>query len=855
MKKFLLVIISLLVVLTSNVVLAVNFSDLTSEHWAYEPIIEMANKGILKGYPDGTFLPNKSITRAEFAKILVLSLNLKDTNKNNFFDDVDSSHWSYDYVRIASNYLSGYTNGSKVYFMPDEQAVREDMAVAIVMATNLQNKQYDLKTLDRFSDKDSISESFKKYVAIAVENNLMHGNANGTFNPKGKLTRAEVSQLMLNTTKELEKVAVNDSNTKGDIKASANKKSGTTLKSSDSIKLYSEGYVFQHQYKIMLGNQVIMKSLYENNEILKVSDIMKNAEKFKIMLLGEEIKLILNNDDSKPNYDEAQDVVYTYKIVPDVDFELTPKDGTTLTADDEIKFKAKGNFNIDDAYSGNGYFDYYYEVYYNNTHFCVGSFATGGTLKASKIIDDAIRFGYNLSGKDIKIVVALLWSSMDSAKNLYQEEFKYSIKPDFVSLSAHPNITYKGDVLKSDCKITLNVAGNSSIKTFNYKIYHFSTLLSRGMFGDGDVLYVSDILKQLNDINIASGPVTIVLYYNDIANNEEKYETRYTYNVEPKEIKSLESSVSTNKKSGTTLKSSDSIKLYSNGNIYQYKVMLRNQVIMKSRYQNNDILKVSDIMKNAENFKIMLLGEEIKLILNIDDTIMGYDDAQDVTYTYKIVPDIDFELTPNEGTTLTINDEVKFKTKGSFNIDEAYDGSGYFDYYYEVYYNNTHFCVGSFASGGTIKVSEMIDNAIIFGYNLSGKDVKVVVSLLWSSMDGAKNLYKKEFKYTIQESFVSLSAHPSITYKGDVLKSNCKITLNVAGNSNVKTFDYKIYRFSTLLTKGTFKNGDVLYVSDILKELNNIHIASGEIVLVLYYDNIVDGEEDFVARYTYNIEP
>ena len=122
-------------------------------------------------------------------------------------------------------------------------------------------------------------------------------------------------------------------------------------------------------------------------------------------------------------------------------------------------------------------------------------------------------------------------------------------------------------------------------------------------------------------------------------------------------------------------------------------------------------------------------------------------------------------------------------------------------------------------------------------------------------MDGAKNLYKKEFKYTIQESFVSLSAHPSITYKGDVLKSNCKITLNVAGNSNVKTFDYKIYRFSTLLTKGTFKNGDVLYVSDILKELNNIHIASGEIVLVLYYDNIVDGEEDFVARYTYNIEP
>ena len=124
MKKYLLILVSLLVILTSNIVFAVSFSDLTNEHWAYEPIIEMANKGILAGYPDGTFLPNKSITRAEFAKILVLSLDLKDeANKNNFFDDVDSSHWSYDYVRIASNYLSGYTNGSQIYFMPDEQAV------------------------------------------------------------------------------------------------------------------------------------------------------------------------------------------------------------------------------------------------------------------------------------------------------------------------------------------------------------------------------------------------------------------------------------------------------------------------------------------------------------------------------------------------------------------------------------------------------------------------------------------------------------------------------------------------------------------------------------------------------------
>ena len=115
-------------------------------------------------------MPNKPITRAEFAKILVLSLNLKDeANRNVFFNDVDSSHWSYDYVRVASNYLSGYTNGSQIYFKPDEQAVREDMALAIVMATNLQNKQYSLKTLDIFSDENSISESFKNMLLLQLK--------------------------------------------------------------------------------------------------------------------------------------------------------------------------------------------------------------------------------------------------------------------------------------------------------------------------------------------------------------------------------------------------------------------------------------------------------------------------------------------------------------------------------------------------------------------------------------------------------------------------------------------------------------------------------------------------------------
>ena len=202
MKKSIILITLMLTIITSTV-FATNFKDLTESHWAYEPVMQMYQKGILNGYPDGTFAPSQSITRAEFAKILVLTLDLKENSQQNVFADVDPTFWGYNYIKIASNYLSGYTNGKTVMFLPNEAAVREDVAVAVVIASGLQDATYNLNTLNRFLDKDEISENFKKYVAIAVENNLMQGNEDGKFNTKGKLTRDEVCQLMVNATTEL----------------------------------------------------------------------------------------------------------------------------------------------------------------------------------------------------------------------------------------------------------------------------------------------------------------------------------------------------------------------------------------------------------------------------------------------------------------------------------------------------------------------------------------------------------------------------------------------------------------------------------------------------------------------------
>ena len=188
-------------VLCFSFAFANSFTDLDSSHWAYEPINDMMIRGVLKGYPDGTFRPDASITRAEFAKILVSALNLEeDTNtKNIVFEDVPDTYWAKDYIRIASQYLSAYNTGDgRLFYKPDEKAAREDVTVAMVISLGLQNEGYSFANLSKFSDKDTISSNLKKYVAIAVENKLINGFDDGTFKPKDTLTRAQVSQLIKN---------------------------------------------------------------------------------------------------------------------------------------------------------------------------------------------------------------------------------------------------------------------------------------------------------------------------------------------------------------------------------------------------------------------------------------------------------------------------------------------------------------------------------------------------------------------------------------------------------------------------------------------------------------------------------
>ncbi|MFF0825936.1 S-layer homology domain-containing protein [Brevibacillus sp. NPDC003359] len=195
---FLSVLMFLMVIPVVGATSTPSFSDVPRSHWAYKEITEMAAKGIIKGYDNRTFRPNNEVTRAEFAKIMIAAADV-DINKHyvdQTFKDVPRQHWAFLYVEYAKPYLTGYKSGSTYTYKPDQAAVREDIAVALVRLLGYDQKyKADLNQLKKFRDYDDISSALRPYIAIAIQTDLMKGY-NGNFRPQDPITRAEAASLL-----------------------------------------------------------------------------------------------------------------------------------------------------------------------------------------------------------------------------------------------------------------------------------------------------------------------------------------------------------------------------------------------------------------------------------------------------------------------------------------------------------------------------------------------------------------------------------------------------------------------------------------------------------------------------------
>ncbi len=182
------------------------FTDVPKDHWAYDAIHWMVDNGIVEGTGANMFQPSRQVSREEYAKMLVLTLDISLVNPSKgSFLDIKKGGWQYKYIETAKPYLTGFRTSSGDYFHPSDPAVREDMAVALVKALGLSGETADMSLLSQFSDASQISENLKKYVAIAVNHKLIQGyeeNGKRLFAPKEGLNRASAAVLLYNSLKE-----------------------------------------------------------------------------------------------------------------------------------------------------------------------------------------------------------------------------------------------------------------------------------------------------------------------------------------------------------------------------------------------------------------------------------------------------------------------------------------------------------------------------------------------------------------------------------------------------------------------------------------------------------------------------
>jgi parallel beta-helix repeat protein len=163
-------------------------------HWAQAYISALTKKGIIAGFPDGTFKPNEPVTRAQFAAIVAKAFAPSAQRQGMAFRDVTSSFWGADAISMAyrGGFLAGYPEG---VFRPNQEIPKVQAIVALVSGLGLRSN--DTASLSRYNDAAQIPDYALTAVAGATENQLVVNYPQiGQFDPNREATRAEVAAFV-----------------------------------------------------------------------------------------------------------------------------------------------------------------------------------------------------------------------------------------------------------------------------------------------------------------------------------------------------------------------------------------------------------------------------------------------------------------------------------------------------------------------------------------------------------------------------------------------------------------------------------------------------------------------------------
>lgn len=169
----------------------VNFPD-AAQHWAASSISRWSEAGIAKGDPDGNVRPNDSLTRAEFATILVRLLGLRD-NGVDYFTDVQTGDWYAPAIRAcaAAGIMNGFEDSTA---RPSQPITREEAMVMFGRAVGV--TPASRPNLSKFTDGDRVSSWAAPYMAPLTDMGILSGMGDGTVLPQDNINRASTFALL-----------------------------------------------------------------------------------------------------------------------------------------------------------------------------------------------------------------------------------------------------------------------------------------------------------------------------------------------------------------------------------------------------------------------------------------------------------------------------------------------------------------------------------------------------------------------------------------------------------------------------------------------------------------------------------
>ncbi|RDV80711.1 S-layer homology domain-containing protein [Ammonifex thiophilus] len=185
---------------------AAKFRDLVG-HWAEKVVVELAAKGLISGYPDGTFKPDRPVTRAELASLLSRTLSLAPGEEKHlelFADRGEIPSWARGAVAacVREALLQGYPAGELRVFRPDQQVSRVELAVILNRVARSKGLAATFTPLS-FRDLYDIPNWALADVQQAAQIGLIVGYPDGTFRPGKPVTRAEAAAMVLRLLEKL----------------------------------------------------------------------------------------------------------------------------------------------------------------------------------------------------------------------------------------------------------------------------------------------------------------------------------------------------------------------------------------------------------------------------------------------------------------------------------------------------------------------------------------------------------------------------------------------------------------------------------------------------------------------------